>query len=364
LRILVCAGGTGGGIYPALSVLQALEQPTEILWVGGQGKMEEDLVRRAGYPFRSIPAAGVHGVGLKTLPGNILRLVRGFFAARQTIRAFQPDVMFFTGGYVAAPVALAGRNVPIALFVPDIEPGLALKTLSRFANTITLVAEESEAYFSSGMPNHPRLEVIGYPTRKDLTSWKREPALQRWGLSPEKPTLLVFGGSLGARSINRAVLSVLCDLLDEMQIIHLTGKLDWDEVETAQKALSPARQSHYRPIAYLHEMGAAYAAGDLVLSRGGASSIGEFPAFGLPAVIVPYPHAWRYQKVNADYLVQRGAATMLRDEDLTTKMLPTVSSLMQDNEKRQQMAAAMRSLNNPAAAKMIADRLVDLGTKS
>ncbi len=150
MRLLICAGGTGGGVYPALAVHSALtsQQPkSEILWVGGEGGMEEELVKRAGIPYRSIPAAGVHGVGLRALPGNVAKLTRGVLASRRILREFKPDVLFFTGGFVAAPMAVAGMKVPTALYVPDIEPGLALKFLSRFADVITVTADASKRFF-------------------------------------------------------------------------------------------------------------------------------------------------------------------------------------------------------------------------
>ena len=164
MRLLICAGGTGGGVYPALAVLQTMQNKAEVLWVGGEGGMEAQLVARANVPFKTIPAAGIHGVGLKSLPGNIIRLVRGFFASRRILQEFKPDVMFFTGGYVAVPMALAGKRIPIVLYVPDIEPALALKTLARFADKIAVTAPESFRFFK-----HPdRLVLTGYPIRPDL----------------------------------------------------------------------------------------------------------------------------------------------------------------------------------------------------
>ena len=133
VRLLICAGGTGGGVYPALSVLQALKNDAQpVLWVGGEGGMEADLVTRSGVPFTAIPAAGVHGVGLRTLPGNLLRLARGTLAARRILAEFRPDVLLFTGGYVAAPMAFAGRHIPSLVYCPDIEPGLALEIPGAF----------------------------------------------------------------------------------------------------------------------------------------------------------------------------------------------------------------------------------------
>ncbi len=360
MRLLVSAGGTGGGVYPALSVVQAVGERAEaMLWVGGEGGMEAELVRREGIPFETVPAAGVHGVGLRKLPGNVLRLGRGYFAARKLVRDFCPTVMLFTGGYVAVPVALAGHRTPILLAVPDIEPGLALKTLARFADQIALVADDSRAFF----PGHSSLVVTGRPARQELMAWERDRARHALDLQPDLSTLLVFGGSLGARSINRAVLAVLPQLLDEMQVVHLSGKLDWAEVDAARTALSPAHAARYRPFPYLHEeMGAAYAAADVALSRGGASAVGELPLFGLPAILVPYPHAWRYQMVNARYLARHGAAVIVEDADLPKQLLPTVQMLVRDAAQRAQMQKAMHTLARPDAAEKIVEHLYELSS--
>ncbi len=313
-------------------------------------------MNRAGISYRSIPAAGVHGVGLRALPGNIAKLTRGVMASRRIVREFKPDVLFFTGGFVAAPLAVAGRNIPTVLYVPDIEPGLALKFLSRFADVVTVTAPDSNKYFS-----HPqRIILSGYPLRADLSNWSREKATQRFGLDSTKPTLLVTGGSKGARSINLAVLKHLNELLDVAQIIHITGSLDWPLVEKTAQELPAQLQSRYHAMPYSHEMGAALAAADLVVSRAGASTLGEYPMFGLPAVLVPYPYAWRYQKVNADFLAERNAAVILQDELLEDKLLSVIKDLLLDKNKLETMRTAMKKLSHPNAAKVIASQLVEL----
>lgn len=340
-------------------MLQALgDRPEEVLWVGSIGGIENDLVSRAGVPFTAIPAAGLHGVGLKVFK-NAWQLLRGYFAARKLLREFKPDVLFFTGGYVAIPIGLAGAKVPILLCVPDIEPALALKTLTRFADRIAVPTVDSLTHF----PEDKNVSVVGYPTRPELRIWEREEAFAQFELSPEKPTLLVTGGSLGALSINRAIISILEELLPEMQIIHLTGNRTWHEVETALAALPDALAKNYRAYPFLYEaMGAAFTAADLVVSRAGASVIGELPHYGVPAILVPYPYAWRYQKINADYLARNGAAQILRDEDLSTDLLPQIKDLMGDREKRNKMQNAMRALATPNAAADIADLLVELAS--
>lgn len=349
-------------MYPALTVLQALGNEADpVLWVGGEGGMESDLVTRTGIPFEAIPAAGVHGVGLKNLPGNLWKLFRGWKASRQILRKFNPDAVFFTGGYVAVPMALAALNKPTLLYVPDIEPGLALRVLARFSNKIALTAEESNAF----MKDQAKTFVSGYPTRPGLAKWSRSSACSVLNLDPDRKVLLVFGGSKGARSINRAVLAVLPDLLQEMQVVHITGSLDWEEVSSRAEQLAPEIASSYHPFAYLHEeMGAALAAADLAVSRAGASVLGEFPLFGLPAILVPYPYAWRYQKVNAEFLVKHQAAMLLENEQLPARLLATIQSLIRDDSRLSEMKKAMLALSRPDAASKIAAALSNLAAKT
>ena len=331
----------------------------EILWVGSEGGMEAELVKRAGFPFRSIPAAGVHGVDLRSLPRNLWQLARGVLASHRILRGFRPDVLFFTGGYVAVPMAFAGQRTPILLYVPDIEPGLALKALARFADRITVTAPDTQRYFNK------YVIVTGYPLRSDLADWERDKARIALGLSTHHPTLLIFGGSQGARSLNKAVLANLPDLLELAEVVHISGQLDWDEVEAAEAGLSAEQKRRYHTFPYLHEMGKALAVADLVISRAGASSLGEFPFFGIPAVLVPYPHAWRYQKVNASYMAWRGGAVIIDDSRLQDELLVTIKVLLENPGKRESMKAAMLSMSKPDAARTIASQLMELaGEKS
>ena len=357
---MICAGGTGGGVYPALSVhdaLKSIHPQVETLWVGGEGGMEARLVERAGIPFKEIPAAQVHGISLARLPQAAASILRGVAASRKIIEEFKPDVLFFTGGYVAVPMALAGMNLPALLYVPDIEPGLALKTLSRFAKRITVTTEESKKYF----PPKADIHVTGYPVRPELQHWRKPIGRSRLKIKGDLPVLLVVGGSKGARSINNAILDSLSALLEKVEIIHLTGELDWPTVEAARKELAPALAQNYHIYPYLHEdMGAALAAADFVVSRAGASTLGELPLFGLPAILIPYPFTWRYQKVNADALTSCGAALMIEDAKLKSGLFLTIDKLLETPEKLVSMRAAMGSLRNPDAATSIARHLIDL----
>lgn len=344
-------------MYPALAVhavLTSKVRDVETLWVGGEGGVEESLVKRQGISFQSIPAAGVHGVSPLVLPRNLIMLGRGVLAARSILNNFEPDVLFFTGGYVAAPMAFAGRSIPSLLYVPDIEPGMALKSVAGFADVIAVTTEQSQKFFNK------RVYETGYPLRPDLALWDRQTAGQHLGISSKLPVLLVFGGSQGAHSINLAVLNNLRPLLEKCEIIHLSGEGDWQLVKGTREQLPVELAARYHAMSYLHEMGAALASADLVVSRAGASSLGEFPLFALPAILVPYPYAWRYQKVNADYLTRRGAAIVLQDNRLDDELLVTLNVLLENPNKLKAMRAAMFELSHPRAAEKIASALMDL----
>jgi len=344
-------------VYPALAVHSALTAKVldlDTLWVGGEGGMEESLVKRQGISFQSIPAAGIHGVGLNTLPRNLGMIGRGILASRRILNEFRPDVLFFTGGFVAVPMALAGRSISSMLYVPDIEPGMALKSLSRFAEVIAVTTSQSQKFFNK------KVFETGYPLRTDLALWDRSTALGHLGISSGLPTLLIWGGSKGARSINTTVLNKLRELLEKFEIIHLSGELDWPLVKHNREQLPMELAARYHALPYLHDMGSALAAADLVISRAGASCLGEYPLFGLPAILVPYPHAWRYQKVNAEYLSRRGAAIVLEDQALQNELLATLNVLLENPNKLKAMRAAMFELSHPRAAEKIASKLIEL----
>lgn len=332
---------------------------TDLMWVGTTDGMEAELVERAGAPFLGIPAGGVHGVALLNAIRNGWDLLRGTAAAWRHMRRARPDVLLTTGGYVSGPVALAAQahGVPILLFVPDIEPAQSVRFVARMAERIGVTVAESRAY----LPEE-NVVVTGYPLREEITRWTRDAGREALALSPEGPVVLVFGGSRGARSINRALLAQLSEMLALAEIVHISGELDWPEVAAARETLSAAERAKYHAHAYLHErMGAALAAADVAVCRAGASVLGELPYFGLPAVLVPYPYAWRYQRVNAGWLADRGAALVVEDADLRATLAPTVAALLEDDARRAEMSASARALSSPDAAARLATELLALG---
>lgn len=366
MRLLVCAGGTGGGIYPALTAVTELQNlgvsREQILWVGVRGEMEETLVRRAGLRLETIKGGPVVGVPLVTRVKNLAKLTWSVGTASKLIRQFGPHVMLMTGGYMAAPVALAARRhgVPIVIFLPDVEPGSAIKAAMPLAHKVACTTDLSAEFVPA-----QKMIVTGYPVRPDIRAALRlskEEALAQFELTPARPTLFVFGGSRGSWNINHALLAHLPALLAHAQIIHISGELTWPQVAQFSEELPADLRTWYRPYPYLHEeMGAAFRAADLVLARAGASMLGECPAFGLPAVLSPLSFAWRYQKVNADYLTERGAAVQTTDERLLTELPALVLDLLQDEARLEAMRAAARALDTPQAGQNLARLLQEAG---
>lgn len=365
LRLWIAGGGTGGHVYPGLAVVQALATPAveegdvspEILYVGGKGKVEEQLAARAGLRFVGVPVGGIHGLPPWQVAWNLIKLALGWLAVLLMGLRERPAALFATGGYASVPVALAAwmLRVPILVYLPDMEPGWAVRFIARLAARVGVTVEEAAAHF----PAHKAV-VTGYPVRAEFHQIDRSEARSAFGLSPEAPVLLVMGGSTGAQGINRPFCEMLEQVLELAQVIHVTGKIDWPWIQERREALPAALHARYQVHDYVHDMGKAFAAADLAVCRAGASILGELPFFGLPAVLVPYPHAWEYQRVNADWLAERGAAVWLREERLSEDLLPTLRQLLGERETRAAMAEHMRALARPDAAARLAGELLAL----
>ena len=326
-----------------------------------------------------VPAGGVHGLAPWRASSNLVKLIRGWGRVIRLGRRERPAALFATGGYASVPVALAAwaLRVPILVYLPDIEPGLAIRFIARLATRVAVTVEDSRSYFPAR-----KVIVTGYPVRAEFhghgsSALDQAQARTSLGLVADEPVLLVMGGSRGARPINQALSGVLEQVLELAQVVHLSGQLDWPWVaerranlyrsQALPETLSriPNIRRRYHAFPYLHEeMGLALAAADLVVCRAGAMTLGELPFFGLPAVLVPYPYAWRYQRVNADWLVGRGAAVRLDDERLADELLPTVRRLLNDRAALVKMSERMRTLARPDAAARLAGELLALAQLS
>lgn len=366
MKLVVSGGGTGGHVYPGLTVVETMQQPGgqglsrpalargDVLWIGSRGGMEEGLVKHAGLEFVGLPAGGLRGMASLVALRNAARIARSIGRARDILTGFDADIVLITGGYASVSVALAARRerVPVVIYLPDIVPGLAIRFLSRFATKVAVTNEKSYPFF-----RRDKVVVTGYPVRPEIYALERDEARIALGLDPEEKAVLVMGGSRGARSINRAVVGGLRQLLPHCQILHVSGRLDADWVAGAGKSLPQELRQRYHHHAYLHELPRALVAADLAIARAGAATLGEFPAAGLPSLLVPYPYSGQHQLPNAEHMVESGAAQIVMDAALEQELVPTVLALLEDEETLDNMGRAARSLDRTDAAEAIAEQL-------
>jgi UDP-N-acetylglucosamine--N-acetylmuramyl-(pentapeptide) pyrophosphoryl-undecaprenol N-acetylglucosamine transferase len=334
----------------------------EFRYVGEAGGIEQGLAEGEGIPFTAVSTGQVRGRAPWVMARNLLRMGRGAEECAEVIREWRPHVVFMTGGYVSAPVAWAASRarprVPLLIYLPDLTPGQAIRVTSRAAARVAVSFPEVVRHFG------PKAVVTGYPVRAELFTVDKPSAWSAFGLTADLPVLLVFGGSRGARSINRAVIAALPDLLPRCQVVHATGNVDWADAQAALQTLKLPDDlaSRYHAQPYLNNMTEAVVAADLAVARAGAATLGEFPAARLPAILSPYPYAGQHQEANAAYLADRGAALVIPDGDLASRLKPTVLSLLERPERLQAMSDAAASLARPEAADNIADELVRMAS--
>jgi UDP-N-acetylglucosamine--N-acetylmuramyl-(pentapeptide) pyrophosphoryl-undecaprenol N-acetylglucosamine transferase len=276
--------------------------------------------------------------------------------------SFKPDVVFATGGYASVPVGFAARILrkPLIVYLPDVTPGWAVRLLSRLA---TRMATTSEAALKH-LPRE-KTRVVGYPVRSEFFDGRGRTKLGRgsWTTEVAIPTVLVTGASLGARAINEAIVAALPALLARCRIVHVTGAPDEAWVRSERAKLSPEQQSRYFVHGYLDDMPAALIAADLVVSRAGASTLGELPAAGVASILVPGEYEGWSQAPNAEYLQAQGAAVMLRNAELD-RLASTILELLTDEPRLARMRGAAHSLARPNAARDLAQMLVEAASKT
>jgi UDP-N-acetylglucosamine--N-acetylmuramyl-(pentapeptide) pyrophosphoryl-undecaprenol N-acetylglucosamine transferase len=364
MRVLFCGGGTGGHVYPALTVAGALRrrataagQPLELLYVGVRGKKDGANVRREGVPFCDIVAGPLRTARLLGTARGLLRLGVGTVQAYRLLGDFRPDVVFATGGYGSAGVGIAARlrGLPLLLFEPGPEAGLAVKLLARLAGRIAVTIPPAKA----AMPPH-KTEVTGYPVRRAFFEAEKDAGRRHFDLDAVEPVLLVSGASSGANSLNQAIAANLRSFLAAAQVIHLSGARDESWLRERAQALPPELRRRYSLHAYLHDdMALALAAADLAVMRSGASVLGELPATRLPAVLVPGEYEGWDQSNNARYLESQGAAVLLPQSRLQ-ELLPAVTALLADAPRLAAMRAALDGLAMPQAADRLAGLIIEM----
>lgn len=352
LRIMLTGGGTGGHVYPALAAAARADAGTAFAYVGTATGLEKDIVAGTGYPFTPVEAGAVRGRSPLAAARSLLRTARGVAQSRAAIRHFQPDAVLATGGFVCVPVVLAARlsGVPSVVYLPDLRPGWAVKFLARVATAVAVSFAEVIPWIPSR-----RVVVTGYPVRPELLAWTRASARAHLGLPADEPLVLVFGGSQGARSINEALARDLTRLLESASVVHASGTANHAAMVAVREALPETLRDRYHLRPYLDvDLAPALNAADLVVERSGASTLGELPAVGLPGLLIPYPHAGAHQRLNADFLANRGAAVVLDDHAAREgALVPTILDLLGDPARLQKMAAAARSLAQADAARRL-----------
>ncbi|MDR2823857.1 MAG: undecaprenyldiphospho-muramoylpentapeptide beta-N-acetylglucosaminyltransferase [Prevotellaceae bacterium] len=359
-KYIISGGGTGGHIFPAISIANALKErqaDADILFVGAEGRMEMERVPQAGYPIRGLPISGLDRRNILKNIKVLFNLQKSISLARKIVKDFQPDAVVGVGGYASAPTlrAAAAMNIPTFIQEQNSYAGIANKLLAKKARAICVAYDEMERFFPA-----EKIVKTGNPVRQNLFSVtpKAAEAFEFFGFSPEKKTLLVVGGSLGARTINESVTNSLSRLLASgIQIIWQTGKYYY---ENAQEAAGEFRDNTNLIITdFVARMDFAYSVADLVISRAGASSISELCLLAKPTILVPSPNvAEDHQTKNALALVKHEAATLVTDEKARQQLIENALELIFDNKKLLLLAENIAKLAEQNSAQRIADVII------
>lgn len=363
IRVIISGGGTGGHIFPAVSIANAIreKQPdAEILFVGAEGRMEMQRVPAAGYEIKGLPVAGFDRKHLWRNVSVVIKLLRSRIMARRIIKAFRPMVAVGVGGYASGPTLdVAGKmGIPTLLQEQNSYAGVTNKLLAKKARRICVAYDGMERFFPAD-----RILFTGNPVRQNLLhiTLTRQEAAQQMGLDPAKRTVLIVGGSLGARSMNESVLQQL-ELIrqqTDVQFVWQTGKYYSEAI--AQQLKERTCPPNLHVMDFISDMAVAYAAADLVVSRAGAGSISEFCLLGKPVILVPSPNvAEDHQTKNAMALVQKDAALYVPDAEAPDNLLPTAISTVKNSKKLQALSQNILRLAHPNAASDIADEVIRL----
>lgn len=361
IKIIVSGGGTGGHIYPAISIANALKQKhenCEILFVGAEGKMEMEKVPAAGYKIVGLPIRGLQRSFSKENLKFFSRLISSLRKAKKIVKEFQPDVVVGVGGYASGPLLYVATKLGIPALIQEQNSyaGITNKLLSKRVQKICTAYEGMERFFPS-----EKILLTGNPVRKDLqniASMKPE-AIKHFGLDPEKKTILIVGGSLGARTINDSVLNSLVSFSEsEVQVIWQTGKFYFEKV---QKEMENWKIPGLHVYDFLSRMDLAYAAADLVISRAGAGTISELCLVAKPCILVPSPNvAEDHQTKNALALVDKDAAIMIKDIDAQRDLVREALKLITEPQTLSRLAENSNALAKPNAAEQIATQILEM----
>jgi len=360
-RIILSGGGTGGHIFPAVSIarkLQVLLPEAEFLFVGANGKMEMEKVPQAGFPIKGLPVSAFHRrLTLKNLT-FIFKLLASLIKARKILREFKPDLVIGTGGFASGPIVKEASRVgiPCLLQEQNAFPGVTNRMLGKKVNTICVAHDGLSKYFPAD-----KIVITGNPVREDIGNKKvsREEALQFFGLQEGRPIVFVFGGSLGARTLNMALASHMREMIDKkIQLIWQTGT---DFYPGAVEGIEKVGFSDCKVYDFISRMDLAYQIADVIVSRAGAISISELCLVGKPVILVPYPHAaGDHQLKNAKALFEKKAALLVEDKDADKKLIMKLLALLGDKEKMKEMGMSISAMGKADATMSIAEEAIKL----
>lgn len=367
MRFILTGGGTGGHIYPALAIANGLKERfpgCAVVYIGTNRGLEADIVPKAGFEFHAVRAVGLK----RSLSWRNLTVPwetwAGYRESRRLIRKFNPQAVVGTGGYVCGPVVLAAARlkIPTLIHEQNALPGVTNRILSRRVDRVAVTFEDSMQFFSSKVSVH----LTGLPVRGEIIAAAREQAREKFGVHPSELFMLSFGGSQGARTLNRAVAQSLSLLagIPEVRLLHVTGNGQYEQfMDMLQtEGLEVSLFDNITVVPYLYEMPEAMAAADLVVSRAGAATLAEINVRGLPALLVPFPFATgNHQEHNARALVSRGAAEMVLDADFTGSILvKNIKRFLAEPERLQEMSKASLKLGKPEALDDIINLIQDI----
>ncbi|MDE6754669.1 MAG: undecaprenyldiphospho-muramoylpentapeptide beta-N-acetylglucosaminyltransferase [Muribaculaceae bacterium] len=358
LRVVVSGGGTGGHIFPALSIADELRDRmgAEILFVGAENRMEMTRVPEAGYKIIGLPVAGFFRKKIWKNFGVLIKLFKSMRLSRKIIREFKPDIAIGVGGYASGPTLKAAQKagIPTLLQEQNSFAGVTNKLLAKKADKICVAYEGMERFFPAD-----KIVMTGNPIRKSLLNTKltKEEARKSFGLDSERPTLLVVGGSLGALTVNESLEKSISRFAEQgIQVIWQTGKNFGNRGIEAARGLKGIVVTPF-----ISDMAAAYKSADVVISRAGAGSISELQVLGKPSILVPSPNvAEDHQTFNARALSDHGAAILVKDSEAREKLADTAISLMQNPSQRSDMEKAILKMALPDSAVKIADEVCQI----
>lgn len=367
MRIIMSGGGTGGHIYPAITIAKALREKVkycEVLFIGTQSGLEADIIPKEGFTIQFIDVAGFERrLSVKNIQ-TIAKTIGSVWQSQKIIRQFKPDIVIGTGGYVCGPVLLAASllKIPTMIQEQNVIPGITNKILSRFVDKIALGFTEA----SENFPNQNKLFFTGNPIRQEVISASREESIAALGLDPTKRTILISGGSRGARSINQAMIKVHQFFAGskEIQLLHVTGQSEYNGIvgKFTQCGIDITAAGNIIIKPYLYNMPQALAVADLAIFRAGALGLAELTARGVPSILVPYPYAAEnHQEYNARAMERQGAAILIHDKELNHDILiKSISELMNNPQKLDMMSLASKKIGRPKAAESIAQMALNL----